>query len=96
MEKYFGISERLIPLPTIKGLSSLGLPDEIAFFLSNLINDIHTEEDVVSTFLHVLLKRPIDAFLPRQLKRKIQKTYKMGPQNKALYKKIFNKINNLS
>jgi hypothetical protein len=93
--RYFGTPERLKPLPKIKRLSSFGLPDEIALFLLNLINDSNTEEDVVSTFLYALSKKYLAAHLSRQLKRIIDKSYKMSSQNQDLYKKIFHKIERL-
>ena len=96
LERYFRISERLLPLPPIKRLCLFGLPNEIAIFLSNLIDDINTEEDVVSSFLYAFLMKPFNAILPRQLKRNIQKLYKNSPQNQDLYKIVTTQIEMLA
>ena len=82
--------EKAIPLPTLKTLKSMGLDLELVRNLSDLIDGENNTKDVITAFLYVLLNKPFEFVMPRQVKRIILKKYKESSQNQDLYRSVKN------
>ncbi len=79
-----------ITLPTLNTLKSMGLDPELVRNLSELIDGENNTKDVITAFLYVLLNKPFEFVMPKQVKRIIRKKYKESPQNQDLFISVKN------
>jgi len=79
-----------ITLPTLNTLKSMGLDPELVRNLSDLIDGENNTKDVITAFLYVLLNKPFEFVMPKQVKRIIRKKYKESPQNQDLFISVKN------